>query len=100
MTDGREIYLFVFPTTEQSQYWFRQTVDKFAEDAVSKDYRSLRLTFEEADWYFRSEQTLNHFRIHESQRFGPEALYIILDDPERKRLPTYCEEVSKCVAKM
>ena len=86
----KEIYLFQFETQEKANYWMIQTAGKFHKDLVKIDKARSYIEFTDSVYYF-----WNNARIctglRNVTRYGPEDLYIILDDPERKRLDTYVE---------
>lgn len=86
----RDIYLFVFDSMQKAEYWFRETARKFSDDIYAKDCQSLKLSFPEADYYFVNEHLANRYKyMPKAHTYKGDAIYIILDDIERRRLGSY-----------
>lgn len=85
-------YVFQFSTQRQADFWMEKTIEKFKDDVVSANKQLRSIQFNDGDKYFfwganRTGALLKHATI-----YSPDVLYIILDDPERKRLSTYVSE--------
>lgn len=83
----KETYLFVFSSQIQANYWMLQTSVKLHAEILFRDRYRHRIEFSDSTYYFKSENELPRLKnIYFDYTYPSEAIYIILDDPERFRI--------------
>ena len=88
LSDEREVYLFRFSSQKRAEYWRRQTVAKFANEVIEDDFDRHRIVFKDAIYYFWGPYRVGRDVRHATE-YTSDELYIILDDPERRRLASF-----------
>ena len=86
----KEVYIFRFESSRQAEYWMKQVQDKFHDSIIDFQKFQGRIEFEDSTYYFWSKNRVSKILEHATV-YGPEDVYIILDDPHRKRLETFEE---------
>jgi len=84
----KEIYLFIFNSQTEADFWLDKTIQKFVNSIVAAKRDQCYIEFEDSRYYFWGSHRVSSI-VHEATIYGPEELYIILDDPKRKQLETY-----------
>lgn len=84
----KEEYLVQFDTQNQAKFWMERMIQKFEPEVRKVNKQSWFVEFDDAIYYFWSINRVSKLVSH-ATRLAPDAIYIILDDPERKRLSTY-----------
>jgi len=90
--EPKETFVLTFPTTIQADYWRIAFINKFAKEFVRLDRFKGKVELTDQIWYFVKDEAriVNGFGHGENITYLPgEAIYIVLDDPERKKLDTY-----------
>lgn len=90
MKKEKEKYLFQFETQKHADHWMNTTLETFSSDVVSVDKQQRRIEFPEAFYFFWSKNRFGGETVH-AQTFPADAIYVILDDPERSHILTYQE---------
>lgn len=85
----KDVYLFQFDNQQKADYWREQTVMKFINSVVSVNRNKSVIEFDDSTYYFWSASRISNGLPHGTLHYSADELYIILDDPERKKLPTY-----------
>lgn len=88
----KETYLFQFETQQKADYWREQTVIKFINSIKSVDRERSSIEFDDAVYYFWSSSKVAATLPADTICLTLDDLYIIIDDPKRKTLPTYITE--------
>lgn len=85
----KDVFIIIFPSSMQARYWKVAFVNKFAKDFVYMDKSKEKVELVDSVWYFLSENCPQQLRGLHGIQYGPEAIYIILDDFERTKLDSY-----------
>lgn len=86
---GKEIYIFTFETTQRAFYWMEQFVEKFQDEVRHVDKQEGIVELKDDTCYvFWREDKLKYSTLRRVPHtvYPEDAIYIILDDPERFRL--------------
>ena len=85
--EQKERYAFVFSDAFQADYWLMSAHLKLYPQVIYRDRRRRILEFEDSKFYFKSASEFDKIRgMHFDYIYSGDAIYIILDDPERLRI--------------
>lgn len=91
--DNEDIYLVVCKTQERANMWMQHFIAKYWSDVVGSDRIRSRVTLQDSIYYFWSEARIASRGLDKAFRHATlipeESIYIMLDDPERRRLDTF-----------
>lgn len=84
----KEIYLFRFESQRRADFWMGQTIEKFHDEIRDVNKFEGKVEFDDCTYYFWSVNRVSRLTRNVTV-YGEEAIYIILNDPHRKRLATF-----------
>ena len=88
-----DVYLVICKTQERANMWMQHFIAKYYSEVVSADRVRSRVTLSDSIYYFWSEARIasrgSDRAFRHATLIPEESVYIMLDDPERKRLDTY-----------
>ena len=82
-------YIFISPTCSRAHYWFEKVLARFAREVKGLNVSHRTIEFKDSIFTFLSENQHSEIRglehLKDTTVYPEEAIYIILDDPERFR---------------
>jgi len=83
-----ETYIVLFESMPKAKYWRTEFIKKFEDELLAVDPGRSKVILKDSIWYFLSEHQ-QFWQGIRGLKLPAEAIYIVLDDPERKRLDSY-----------
>lgn len=84
----KDVYFVRFQTQQRAAFWMDKFIRKFFKDIIQVSRAASRVDLVDSIYYFRTMRE-DIRGLHNLIELPEEAIYIMLDDPERKRLDTY-----------